>query len=76
MAQAERVELELGFEGGGIVRCAVVRGEAKRLAQAFGGGGTGLVALATDGGRVVVDLRRVVYVRELGLRSPIGFGGR
>jgi hypothetical protein len=76
MADAEAVELELGFDGGGIVRCTVARDDGERLAHAFAGGSSALVELATEGGPLVVDLRRVAYVRELDARLPIGFGNR
>jgi hypothetical protein len=73
MAVAEQVELELGFEGGGVLRCSVAVAEAETLVHAFGRDPE-LVQLETDRGRVVVDLRRVAYVRELSRRRPLGFG--
>jgi hypothetical protein len=70
----ERTEVELGFDGGGVVRCTLDAGEALSLEHAFREGGARLVALAADGGPLVVDLARIVYVRALAQRPPLGFG--
>ena len=43
--------------------------------QAFRRDPEGLVALDSDKGRVVVDLRRVAYVRELEQDRRVGFVG-
>jgi Protein of unknown function (DUF3107) len=74
MATAERVELEVGYESGGFLRCQVAPGAAAELVGAFARDPDGLVSLDSDKGRVVVDLRRVAYVRELGSRRQVGFG--
>ena len=71
----ERTELEIGFTGGGLVRCAVAEAEAASLEHAYRDSEAGTVALATEGGGVLLDLGRVVYVRRLGGRRAIGFGG-
>jgi hypothetical protein len=76
MAGAERVELELGFENGGLLRCSVGTTDAAGVVQAFREDPGRLVAIDTDKGRVVVDLRRLAYVRELTRRHSIGFGLR
>ena len=76
MAIGERVELELGFESGGLLRCSVAPGAAAELVRAFGRDPDGLVSLDAERGRVIVDLRRVAYVRELTSRQSIGFGDR
>jgi hypothetical protein len=73
---SDEVELELGFENGGLLRCSVGRAEATRVVEAFGGAPRELFALTTAKGRVVIDLRRVAYVRELTQRHVIGFGLR
>ncbi len=75
MATAEQVELELGFESGGLLRLLVPPGEAAELVRAFRRDPEGLVALDSDRGRVVVDLRRVAYVRELEQERRVGFVG-
>jgi len=71
----ERTELEIGFAGGGVVRCAVADDEAASLERAYRDAQVGPVALAAYGGGFLLDLGRVVYVRRLGGRRAIGFGG-
>jgi hypothetical protein len=75
MATAERVEVELGFESGGVLRLLVPTADAAELVRAFGGGDESLVAVDSERGRVVVDLRRLAYVRELARDRRLGFVG-
>ena len=75
MATTDRVEVELGFESGGLLRLLVPTTEAAELVRAFGGGEEGLVAVDSEKGRVVVDLRRLAYVRELARDRRLGFVG-
>ena len=75
MAPAERVEVELGFESGGVLRLLVPTSDAAALVRAFGGAGEELVAVDSEKGRVVVDLRRLAYVRELARDRRLGFVG-
>ena len=75
MAAAERVELELGFESGGLLRFLLLAQEAANLVQAYRRDPEGVVALDSDKGRVVVDLRRVAYVRERAPDRRVGFVG-
>jgi hypothetical protein len=75
MAPAERVEVELGFESGGVLRLLVPTSDAAALVRAFGGGDEELVAVDAEKGRVVVDLRRLAYVRELARDRRLGFVG-
>jgi len=70
----ERSELEIGFEGGGVVRCTVSRADAEELERDYRRGRAEPVALDGENGPIVVDLRRVVYVRSLLERRPTGFG--
>ena len=75
MAIAERVEVELGFESGGLLRLLLPSDDAFELVRAFGEGGDGLLSVDSDKGRVVVDLRRLAYVRELARDRRLGFVG-
>ena len=72
---AERSEVEIGFEGGGVVRCNVSHADAEELERDYRRGRAEPVELDGESGPIVVDLRRVVYVRSLLHRRPIGFGG-
>ena len=75
MAAAERVEVELGFESGGLLRLLVPTSDAAELVRAFGGRDEELVAVDSEKGRVVVDLRRLAYVREVARDRRLGFVG-
>jgi hypothetical protein len=72
---AEPVELELGFEGGGLLRCGVSAAAVDDLVRSLGRDERDdLFSLGTERGRVVVDLRRLTYVRAFGRRKQVGFG--
>jgi hypothetical protein len=75
MAATERVEVELGFESGGLLRLLVPTSDAAELVRAFGEGDQGVVGVDSEKGRVVVDLRRLAYVREVARDRRLGFVG-
>jgi hypothetical protein len=70
---AEPRQIELGFEGGGVLRCEVDDTAFEALLAAFEALGRGAHELAVDGERAVVDLARVVYVRRLRAGRAISF---
>jgi hypothetical protein len=72
----ERCEVEIGFAGGGVLRCTLTGAEAEELEQSYRRGRGELVTLAGETGPLVVDLGRAVYVRVVNDRRPIGFGAR
>lgn len=77
MTGGKRVQLELGFENGALLRCAVAADDAAEIVAVFNDEASRCpIALDAEKGRVVVDLRRVAYVRELADRHSIGFGLR
>ena len=77
MTGGKRVRLELGFENGGLLRCAVAADDAAEIVAVFNDETSRrLIALDAEKGRVVVDLRCVGYVREVADRHSIGFGLR
>jgi len=77
MASTKRVQLELGFENGGLLRCAVAADDAAEMVAVFNDETSRrLIELDAEKGRVVVDLRSVAYVREVADRHSIGFGLR
>jgi hypothetical protein len=71
---AERVRIEIGFEGGQIMSAQVAAADADRLEQALGGDDGGALALNVDDGRYTVALRRVVYVKRFSREGRVGFG--
>ena len=75
MAEAERVRIEVGFEGGQGIAALVPSSVAEELEQALANGGDGALALDAEDGRYTVALRQVVYVKRFSRESRLGFGG-
>ncbi len=71
---AERVRIEIGFDGGQIMSALVESAEADRLEHALGGSEDGALALEVEDGRYTVALRRVVYVKRFSREGRVGFG--
>ena len=80
MASAERVRIEIAFDGGQIMSAIVTTAGADALEQALGAAdlraGTGEAALSLDAedGRYTIALQRVVYVKRYARESRVGFG--
>ncbi len=72
---SEIIALELGFDGGVVLRVSVPAPEASKLEQAFSCGKLGTVTLPLETGPLIVDLSRVVYLRHELSRSDTGFAG-
>ena len=70
---ADETRIELGFDGGGVLRCSVAADELEGLTGAFAAADRGVAELRVDGERAFVDLARVVYVRELRAGRAISF---
>jgi hypothetical protein len=68
--------VELGFEGGGVLRCSATAEAFDELVRAFLEQERLPMELSVDGKRAVVDLSRAVYVRELRDARPISFAER
>jgi hypothetical protein len=71
---ADRVRIEIGFDGGQIMSALVDSDAADRLEQALGAGQDGSLALDVDDGRYTVALRRIVYVKRFAREGRVGFG--
>ena len=69
----ERVQVEVGFDGGQIMIARVSAAAAEELERALSGG-EGTVALDAEDGRYTVSIRRVVYVKRFARESRVGFG--
>ena len=71
---AERVRIEIGFDGGQVLG-AVVDGETvDRLEGALSSGDGGSLALDVEDGRYTVALSRIVYVKRFSREGRVGFG--
>ncbi len=69
---AERVRIEVGFDGGQSLSMLVEASAADELERSVGGDGA--VTLDAEDGRYTVALRRVVYLRRALRESRVGFG--
>lgn len=80
MADAERVRVEIAFDGGQIMGAIVTAASADALEQALGaadlraGSGDAALALEAEDGRYTIALKRVVYVKRFARESRVGFG--
>jgi hypothetical protein len=71
---AERIRIEIGFDGGQIMG-AVVDGESvDRLESALASHEDGSLALDVEDGRYTVALSRIVYVKRFSREGRVGFG--
>jgi hypothetical protein len=71
---AERVRIEIGFDGGQVMG-AVVDGESvDRLERALAARDDGSLALDVEDGRYTVALSRLVYVKRFSREGRVGFG--
>jgi hypothetical protein len=70
---AERVRVEIAFEGGQVLSIVVTTESADELEQALGGG-EGALALEAEDGRYTVVLGEVVYVKRFAREARVGFG--
>ena len=74
MSSAERVRIELAFDGGQAISLMVSVVDADALDDALAAGREGALALESEGGRYTVALRRIVYVKRFARESRVGFG--
>jgi hypothetical protein len=80
LSEAERVRVEIAFDGGQIMGALVSSASADALEQALGsadlraGAGDAALALDAEDGRYTIALQRVVYVKRFARESRVGFG--
>jgi len=73
MSTADRVRIELAFEGEQVLTIYVTTATADDLDRALAGGDESLSFEAEDG-RYTVAVKRVVYVKRFARESRVGFG--
>jgi hypothetical protein len=73
MASAERVVVEIAFDGGQIMGARLSSTSADELEQALAAKSDGALALDTDDGRYTIALARVVYVKRFTREARLGF---
>jgi hypothetical protein len=80
VASADRVRVEIAFDGGQIMGALVTPESADALEQALGsadlraGAGDAALSLEAEDGRYTIALQRVVYVKRYSRESRVGFG--
>jgi hypothetical protein len=69
--------VDLGFEGGTIVRLTVEEGAVDGLVAGLGNGGSGWRSVDAEEGTYWLNLGELVYVRLVPGEAPprVGFGG-
>lgn len=71
---AERVPIEVGFDGGQIMGAVVQPDGADALERALAAGSEKSIAVDTEDGRYTLRLDRVVYLKRFARESRVGFG--
>lgn len=74
MADAERVRIEVGFEGGQVMSASVEIENADALENALDGG-VGTFQIEAENGRYTLALARIVYVKRFSREGRVGFSG-
>jgi len=70
---AERVRIEIGFDGGQVMGPLVEVSTAEELERALGDGRDGSFSLEAEDGRYTISLRRVVWVKRYAREGRVGF---
>jgi hypothetical protein len=71
---ADRIRVEIGFDGGQIMGGLVDADAVDRLEKALAAGEDGSLPLDVEDGRYTVALRRIVYVKRFAREGRVGFG--
>ena len=73
MASAERVRIEIGFQGGQVIGSFVTQASADQLEQALHKDGPRVIVLDTDEGPYHVVVPEVAYLRRFNRAGRVGF---
>ncbi len=71
---ADRLRIEIGFDGAPGIRTSVEASDVDALEKAMAGGEGGVVVLNGDDGTITVAAAKVTYVRRIARESRVGFG--
>ena len=71
---AERVRIEIGFDGGQVLGAIVDVETVDGLERALSTGEDGSLALDVEDGRYTVAVSRIVYVKRFVREGRVGFG--
>jgi hypothetical protein len=70
---AERVRVEIGFDGGQVMLATIGQESVAKLEGELGSG-DGTIALEAEDGVYTVSLRKILYVKRFARESRVGFG--
>jgi hypothetical protein len=71
---AERIRIEIGFDGGQGLAALVTQDEADALEKALAKGDDGVFKIDAEDGHYAVSLKRIVFVKRYARESRVGFG--
>jgi hypothetical protein len=71
---AERIRIEIGFDGGQGLGALVTTDEADKLEEALAKNSDGVFKIDAEDGRYAVSLRKVVFVKRYAREQRVGFG--
>lgn len=74
MSEAERIRVEIAFDGQQVLSVLVPLVAADDLDRALAGDHDGSFSFDAEDGRYTVSLARVVYVKRFARESRVGFG--
>jgi hypothetical protein len=72
--EAERIRLEIAFEGAQALTVYVTTDVADKLDAALAGGDEKAYAFAAEDGVYTVAVRKIVFVKRFARESRVGFG--
>jgi hypothetical protein len=75
VAEADRVRVELGFDGGQVMSAYVEVAVADELEKSLAGNPLGTFSLEAEDGSYTVALSRIVYVKRFSREGRVGFTG-
>jgi hypothetical protein len=75
LAEAERIRVEIGFDGGQVMSAHVQTTTADELEQSLDGGSDGTVQIEAEDGRYTIPLSRIVYIKRYSREGRVGFSG-
>ena len=73
MAEAEKVRIEIGFDGGQVLVALVPGADADGLQRQLLAEGGGVLELGTEDGLCLVTLARIAYVKRFSRDAKVGF---
>jgi hypothetical protein len=71
---AERIRIEIGFDGGQGLAALVTQDEADELEKALAKGDDGVFKIDAEDGQYAISLKRIVFVKRYARESRVGFG--